>query len=92
MYSKMGRRIVAQVRPEDYPAGLYEMIRGSLAGNRLYRPTGDGRRYRDITAGLGVNKVGWAFAPVMVDLDGDGWLDIYATTGFNSADRTKPDG
>jgi hypothetical protein len=92
MYSKMGRRIVAQVRPEDYPEGLYEMIRGSLAGNRLYRPTGDGRRYRDITAGLGVNKVGWAFAPVMVDLDGDGWLDIYATTGFNSADRTKPDG
>jgi len=92
MYSKMGRRIVAQVRPEDYPAGLYEMILGSLAGNRLYRPVGDGRRYRDITDGLGVNKVGWAFAPVMVDLDADGWLDIYATTGFNSADRAKPDG
>ena len=92
MYSKMGRRIVSQIRPEDYPAGLYEMIIGSLAGNRLYRPTGDGLRYRDITADLGVNKVGWAFAPVMVDLDGDGWLDIYATTGFNSTDRTKPDG
>ena len=25
-------------------------------------------------------------------LDADGWLDLYATTGFNSADRTKPDG
>jgi len=92
MYSKMGRRIVAHVRPDDYPAGLHRMIRGSLAGNRLYRPTGDGRRFNDVTAGLGVNKVGWAFAPAMVDLDGDGWLDIYATTGFNSTDRTKPDG
>ena len=92
MYSKMGRRIVAHIRPEYYPDGLYEMIQGSLAGNRLYRPSTEPGRFDDITQGLGVNKVGWAFAPAMADLDGDGWLDIYATTGYYSTDREKPDG
>ena len=37
-------------------------------------------------------NVGWAYAPAMVDLDGDGWLDLYATTGFLSFKRGKPDG
>ncbi len=40
----------------------------------------------------GVNEVGWAFAPAFVDVDNDGWLDLYATTGFLSFDRGKPDG
>ncbi len=92
MYSKMGRRIIANVGPDDYPPGLYDMIRGSLAGNRLYRLAGDGAEYEEVSEKLGVNQVGWAFAPAMVDLDADGWLDLYATTGFNSADRNKPDG
>jgi len=92
MYSKMGRRIIANVSHDDYPPGLYDMIRGSLAGNRLYRLTGDGIKYEEVSEKLGVNQVGWAFAPAMVDLDADGWLDLYATTGFNSADRNKPDG
>ncbi len=92
MYSKMGRRIIANVGHDDYPPGLYDMIRGSLAGSRLYRLTGDGIEYEEVSQQQGVNQVGWAFAPVMVDLDSDGWLDLYATTGFNSADRNKPDG
>jgi hypothetical protein len=39
-----------------------------------------------------VAGVGWAYGPAFVDLDNDGWLDIYATAGFMSQDRTKPDG
>jgi hypothetical protein len=39
-----------------------------------------------------VANVGWAYGPALVDLDNDGWLDIYATAGFMSQDRTKPDG
>ena len=92
MYSKMGRRVIANVDQDDYLPGLYDMIRGSLAGNRLYRLAGDGVEYEEVSETLGVNQVGWAFAPAMVDLDADGWLDLYATTGFNSADRNKPDG
>ena len=41
---------------------------------------------------MGINRVGWAYSPAMFDLDGDGWLDIYASTGYMSFDRRKPDG
>jgi hypothetical protein len=91
MFSKMGRRIIAHLSAEDYPAGIYDQIVGSCAGNRLYHRQHD-QRYREISMELGVNRVGWAYAPAIVDLDGDGWLDIYATTGFMSFNRKKPDG
>ncbi len=88
----MGRRIIAHVAPADYSRGIYEQIQGACAGNRLYQRTGDGLSYKDQSTRLGVNGIGWAFAPAMVDLDSDGLLDLYATTGFMSFDRRKPDG
>ena len=91
MYSKMGRRIIAHVSEEDYPAGIFQQIQGSCAGNRLYSNRAAGA-YRESSDEAGVNAVGWAYAPAMADLDSDGWLDLYATTGFISFDRHKPDG
>ena len=91
MYSKMGRRIIAHVSEEDYPPGIFQQIQGSCAGNRLYSHRADGA-YQESSDEAGVNAVGWAYAPAMVDLDSDGWLDLYATTGFISFDRRKPDG
>jgi hypothetical protein len=45
--------------------------------NRLYRNLGDGR-FEDVAAEAGVaNPEGRSFSAAMVDLDGDGWLDIY---------------
>ena len=92
MYSKMGRRIIAQVSAQDYPAGIYEQLVGSCAGNRLYSTRGDLREFQELSEQLGINAVGWAYAPAFADFDGDGSLDIYATTGFLSFDRHKPDG
>ncbi len=92
MYSKMGRRIIAHVNQADYPEGIYPQIQGSCAGNRLYEWSSEKSRYREVSESLGINGVGWAYAPAMVDLDGDGWLDLYATTGYMSYDRKKPDG
>lgn len=91
MYSKMGRRIISHVSDQDYPDGIFPQIQGSCAGNRLYQ-LGSSGKYSDITDLAGVNEVGWAFAPLMCDFDGDGLLDIYATTGFMSFNREKPDG
>ena len=91
MYSKMGRRIIAHVGASDYPAGIYEQILGSCAGNRLYSRT-PGAGFHELSDRLGVNAVGWAYAPVMADFDSDGLLDLYAATGFMSFDRGKPDG
>ncbi len=45
--------------------------------NRLYRNRGDGH-FEDVAGEVGVaNREGRSFSAVMVDLDGDGWLDIY---------------
>lgn len=92
MFSKMGRRIIGQVSAGDYPAGIYEQVLGSCAGNRLYQWNAQQGRYRELGEDLAVNGVGWAYAPAMTDLNGDGWLDLYATTGFVSRNRQKPDG
>ena len=96
MYSKMGQRIIAQVDDEDYPEGVYEQLRGSAAGSRLYTASasaGDGDdEYDECGQDREVEAVGWAYAPALADVDGDGWLDIYATTGFMSFDRSMPDG
>jgi len=92
MYSKMGRRIIAHVDAADYPPGVYEQIEGSCAGNRLYRRAPGRSDFEELSDALEINGVGWAYAPSMVDLDGDGWLDLYATTGFMSFGRGKPDG
>lgn len=92
MYSKMGRRIIAHVGDSDYPAGIFPQIQGSCAGNRLYQRDAEQNSFREVATDLSVNAVGWAYAPAMLDVDNDGWLDLYATSGFLSFDRTKPDG
>ena len=91
MYSKMGRRIIGLVQDSDYPEGVYQQIRGSCAGNRLYCGRGRGQ-FEEVSDTAGVNSVGWAYGPVLADFDADGQLDIYSTTGFLSFDRKKPDG
>ena len=80
------------VSAEDYTPATYQQIIGSCAGNQLYRRTGSDQSYQDISFDAGVNEVGWAWAPTMLDLDSDGWLDLYSTSGFMSFDHEKPDG
>lgn len=96
MFSKMGRRIIAQVNESDYPKGVFEQLKGSCAGNRLYRPltmkSGESPTYKEVSDPLGINGVGWAYAPSLTDFDLDGFLDIYATAGFLSFQRGEPDG
>jgi len=92
MYSKMGRRIIDHIDKEDYPPGIYEQILGSCAGNRMYTRSAGESKLREISEAMGVNAVGWAFGPAFADFDNNGWLDLYAATGYLSFSRTKPDG
>jgi hypothetical protein len=79
MYSKMGRRIIAHVSATDYPPGVYEQILGSCAGNRLYRGTGSTEPYDEAGHRLKIDEVGWAYAPAMTNLDGDGLHEFLAS-------------
>ncbi|MGH9315510.1 MAG: CRTAC1 family protein [Thermoanaerobaculia bacterium] len=52
----------------------------SNAGNcgKLFRGRGDGT-FEDVTAASGIRQCGWGFGVWWVDLDNDGWLDLYIT-------------
>jgi hypothetical protein len=93
MYSKAGNRVINNVAPGTYSTQIMSTMRSFVTGSELWHNRGVGgpgfeRRGRK----LQVADVGWAYGPALVDLDNDGWLDLYATAGFVSQDRNEPDG
>ena len=81
MYSKAGMRITAQVPDLD------ARFRRSADGNRLYRYLGD--RFELVSGSqppaLRVTQAGWSWGGQFVDLDNDGFLDIYVTSGYDTS-------
>src|SRR5207248_4063644 len=91
MYSKAGTRIIGNVLPDTYPPDVMAKMRQFVAGSQLWRNQGI-REEGVIRQGSGVRKpefeplgkeygvaaVGWAYGAALVDLDNDGWLDLYA--------------
>jgi hypothetical protein len=81
MYSKAGMRITGQI------AGLNGRFRHHAAGNVLLRNAGD--RFDTVSGleppALTVAKAGWSWGGQFVDVDNDGFLDIYVTNGYYTA-------
>ncbi len=83
MYSKAGRRITAQVDSIDQRA--IKMANG----NTLFRNADD--KFTKVS-GLKapkqlVEKVGWSWGSQFADVNNDGFLDIYALSGFYTAPK-----
>ena len=91
MYSKAGTRVLGNLRPDAYPPGVMAVMRRFVTGSQLWHNRG-GLRFEPKGDLWRVHAVGWAYGPALVDLDNDGYLDIYATAGFISQDRSEPDG
>ena len=92
MYSKAGNRDHRQSAARYLCTGRSWRACASLvAGSQLYLNRGD-LRFEPVGAKYQVAGVGWAYGPALVDLDNDGWLDIYATCGYVSKSRSEPDG
>jgi hypothetical protein len=91
MYSKTGARIIANLSSSAYPESIMATMRRFVAGSQLYLNRGD-LRFQPVGEAYQLNEVGWAYGPALADLDNDGWLDIFATSGFITADPSKPDG
>jgi len=86
MSSRAGLRILANLRPQDFPPGAFSLIQGFVEGNAVVRNNG-----AELET-VALHTAGWAYGPAMVDLDGDGRLDLYSPAGFQSVQRGEPDG
>lgn len=91
MYSKAGNRILANIDRDRYPKDLFRKIEEGTRGSKLYSATST-TEFRTIPESDMYAYIGWAYGPTFADFDNDGWLDIYATAGFKSEERGKPDG
>ncbi len=91
MYSKAGTRVIGNVAPGTYSDQLMGTLRSFVAGSQLHRNRGN-LQFEPLGQKYQVAGVGWAYGPALVDLDNDGWLDLYATAGFVSQNRDEPDG
>jgi hypothetical protein len=61
---------------------------GNMVSSRLYRNTGQ-MRFADITDEAGVQTNRWATGATMVDINHDGYLDIYVS--FSGPEWTRPE-
>jgi VCBS repeat protein len=91
MYSKAGRRIMENLAPGSYPPEIFTKMKRFVTGSEMYRNSGD-FKFERIGKPLRVNAVGWAYGASLVDLDNDGYLDLYGTAGFVSVNKEEPDG
>lgn len=91
MYSKAGTRVIGNLKADAYPPDLMAKVRRFVAGSQLHLNTG-GLSFDQAGARMQVAAVGWAYGACLADFDADGFLDVYATAGYISRDRSKPDG
>jgi len=86
MSSTAGRRILARLEAKDVPS--LPVLLHLSAGNGLYRNAGGGR-FVDVTAVAGPFPAGWAWGGGFVDIDNDGWEDLYTPNGHLSGAAAK---
>lgn len=91
MYSKTGSRIIGNVKSGTYSEDLMAKMRRFVSGSQLYLNHGN-LKFEPVAQPWQMNDVGWAYGPALIDLDNDGFLDLFATSGFISLSRDKPDG
>jgi hypothetical protein len=87
MFSSAGSRITRQSQFQQSDlAGFQRHARG----NSLFINQGDGT-FQDEAESSGTVMARWAWGSQFVDLNNDGWRDLYVTNGFVTADERDDD-
>ena len=85
MFSSAGNRITHQ---QQFKTNLDEsekkLFQRHARGNSLFENAGG--KFLDQSVNLGVTLGRWAWGSQFVDINNDGWQDIYVTNGFITAD------
>lgn len=91
MFTKAGRRMMENLPEDSYPPDVMKHIKRFVTGSELYINEG-GLSFRRAGHDMHVYQVGWSYGPSFVDLDNDGFQDLYATSGFMTVNNEEPDG
>ncbi|MDJ0837360.1 MAG: VCBS repeat-containing protein [Acidobacteriota bacterium] len=84
MSSTAGNRILSRLL--DNPKSREEVLVKLASGNNLYENDGTGNFKDSQTGQFGA---GWAWGGGFIDVDNDGWEDIYTPNGFKSGSSMK---
>jgi hypothetical protein len=88
MWSSAGNRITRQKQFKPSMStgdkGLYQYL---ARGNTLLRNLGDGS-FADVSVAVGVTMGRWAWSSNFVDLNNDGWQDLFVANGYITTDDT----
>jgi hypothetical protein len=84
MSSTAGRRILSRLGGRELPSR--ERLESMAVGNALYRNNGTGN-FTDVSAEAGPFGAGWAWGGGFIDIDNDGWPDVYTPNGFISGSK-----
>jgi len=91
MFSSAGSRITRQ---KQFQSGLDSESLASFQrharGNSLFINQGDGT-FIDVAESSGTVMGRWAWGSLFVDLNNDGWKDLYVTNGFVTAEKPDDD-
>jgi len=89
MSSTPGNRMLKRLFPTSHPRG--DLMKKVAAGSTLYENSVDGT-FKNVTMEAGVSSTGWSWGGGFIDLDNDGWEDIYTPNGFISGESMKDTG
>ncbi len=89
MAAEDNERIKTQMSAMD-PAKFYQLVNFGLPHqymyNSLHMNNGNGS-FSDIGQMAGVHSTDWSWAPLLVDMDNDGWKDLFVSNGYRLDDR-----
>jgi hypothetical protein len=84
MSSTAGRRILSRLGDTELPSR--ERLEQLALGNSLYENTGAGK-FREVSTDAGPFPAGWAWGGGFIDIDNDGYQDLFTPNGFISGSK-----
>jgi len=88
MYSAAGNRVTFQPRFKSHvEPEIKQRFQYMARGNTLLRNSADGR-FVDVSAAAAVMMGRWSWSSIFLDVNNDGWEDLFVTNGFVTNDDT----
>ena len=86
MFSGAGNRITYQERFKPGSGDVVGDYQRFARGNTLLKNRGDGT-FEDVSVGAGVTVGRWAWTSLFVDINNDGWQDLFVANGYVTGDN-----